>query len=398
MRVVSRLRDLWRRRPAWVQWFTPLGGSVALLGLVSWTLGWYFGWQEFMYIAGAALIVLASAALFTFGRTQLSVRLRLEPKRVVVGDQAVAELTVRNSSSTRMLPVRLEVPVGLGVAHVDVPSLPGHGEIDEIFVIPTSRRCVIDTGPVRSVRGDPLGLLRREVDWTGVEELFVHPRTTRLTGLTAGWLRDLEGQTTKDLSNSDLNFHALREYSPGDDRRHVHWRTSARLGKLMVRQFVDTRRSHLGLLLSTNPADYADADEFELAVSMVASLGLRALADEQTASLVAGDAELPIPTGQKLLDQCARVELGSSTRSLAEVAVASHAVAKKASVVVIAAGSGAGVPAMRIAADRFSRDVRAIGLRAALGQQSSFRPIGGMTVVNASNLDDLTRLMWAVGR
>ena len=62
--------------------------------------------------------------------------------------------------------------------------------------------------------------------------------------------------TTQDLSSSDVSFHALREYVPGDDRRAIHWRTTARTGRFMVRVFEETRRSHLFMLLSVSPDDY----------------------------------------------------------------------------------------------------------------------------------------------
>ena len=113
-------------------------------------------------------------------------------------------------------------------------------------------------------RATPSASPGREVVSGRRVDLYVHPRTTLLPSLTAGWIRDLEGRTTNDLSTSDVAFHTLREYSPGDDRRHIHWRTTARLGTLMVRQFVDTRRSHLGLVLSTDDSDWADDDSFEL--------------------------------------------------------------------------------------------------------------------------------------
>ena len=35
---------------------------------------------------------------------------------------------------------------------------------------------------------------------------------------TVGFIRDIEGATTQDLSSADVSFHALREYVPGDDR------------------------------------------------------------------------------------------------------------------------------------------------------------------------------------
>ena len=89
---------------------------------------------------------------------------------------------------------------------------------------------VIPVGPATSVRGDPIGLIRRQVSWAEQTEVFVHPRTTRLEPFGSGLLRDLEGRTTEDVSMSDLAFHTLREYVPGDDRRYIHWRSSAKVG------------------------------------------------------------------------------------------------------------------------------------------------------------------------
>ena len=128
-------------------------------------------------------------------------------------------------------------------------------EREELFQVPTHRRAVIIAGPARSVRGDQLGLLRRSVEWSEPVELFVHPKTVRLHATAAGLVRDLEGQVSNRITNNDLAFHALRPYVPGDDRRYVHWRTSARIGQLMVRQFQETRRSQIVLALTTRQVE-----------------------------------------------------------------------------------------------------------------------------------------------
>ncbi|NHA00101.1 DUF58 domain-containing protein [Nocardioides sp. W3-2-3] len=104
---------------------------------------------------------------------------------------------------------------------------------------------MLDVGPVVAVRADPLGLLRREAHLSRMDRLYVHPRTLRVEGSAAGLVRDLEGRTVPKVSDNDVSFHALRGYVAGDDRRHIHWKSSAKTGTLMVRQFEETRRSHL---------------------------------------------------------------------------------------------------------------------------------------------------------
>ncbi len=375
---------------------TPLGIATAILGLLGWFLGWRFGWREFMFLAAGCLTLLVVAILLTFGRTEISVDLQLHPKRVTVGQKAVVEVNVRNAGSRRMLPVRLEVPVGLNRARVGVPSLRAGAEWSQDIVLPTSKRDVYKVGPVKSVRSDPLNLIRREVEWTGTEELFVHPITTPLARLSSGWLRDLEGQSTQDISESDLNFHTLRDYVQGDDRRHIHWRSSARLGRWVVRQFVDTRKSHLAILLGTNPADYGDADEFELAISIAASVGLRAFSDGQSVSFISGFDEAPAVTGQGFLDFCSRIQLGDSLLEFREMAARSKRILGKASVLVAISGSGVSSEKIVSGAEIAVSDAFRVCVRAVLGKPSRFMKTEGQVLSEVAALEDFAQVIWAV--
>ncbi len=174
------------------------------------------------------LALVIGVVMLVTGGLDLAVGLELGVQRVVVGDPATAKVAATNTARRRQLPIRLETRIGKGTARLAVPSLTPGASHDELFVIPTKRRSIVPVGPVRSVQGDPLGLVRRETIWTGEEDLYVHPKTVPVSSLTTGWMRDLEGETTNDRSPSDVAFHTLREYVVGDDRRHVHWRTTAR--------------------------------------------------------------------------------------------------------------------------------------------------------------------------
>jgi uncharacterized protein (DUF58 family) len=118
-----------------------------------------------------------------------------------------------------------------------------------------------------------------------------------------GVLRDLEGRTTNDTSLSDLAFQALREYVPGDDQRHIHWGATATRSSLsgstslMVRQFLDTRRTHAGIILDASRGAYADDGEFEVAVQVAASLAQRAVRDKVDLSQASGSLVLTYAKG-----------------------------------------------------------------------------------------------------
>ena len=77
-----------------------------------------------------------------------------------------------------------------------------------------------------------------------------------------------------------VTFHRLREYVIGDDLRKVHWPSTARLGKLVVRQYVDTAQPYTMVLVDLRPEVYSP-DSFEEAIDVAASV---------VASMSAGEA------------------------------------------------------------------------------------------------------------
>lgn len=364
--------------------------------LAAWVAAWRLGWEEWAAFAGIGVVALVLAVPFTLGRMNLSSEVRLEPQRVVVGERAAGELLVQNSTSIRSLPLTVELTVGEGMARFAVPSLAPDGTHDELFTLPTIRRAVLPVGPLSTVRSDPLGLIRRERRWGRIEELFIHPRTHRLDRLGAGFLRDLEGQATTQLSPSDIAFHTLREYVPGDDRRHIHWRSSAKLDKLMVRQFVDTRRSELLLMISEHADDYASADEFELAVSIAASVGLRALRDQQTVTFVGGDRVLPSDTPQSLLDSSSRLQCAARGGDLTRAATVGRRAAPGSTIVMCVSGSRMRDEGLQHSRSVLGGDGSVLALIADEAGSLGRRGVGGIPCLTVPMLDDLERVLGGV--
>ena len=368
---------------------SPFGWAV-LVGIVAaWWTGLVFSWVELLAVAIVATVAMLAAIAFVRGTFRYTVNLDLGQRRVTVGDRAVGTLEVSNQSQRPLLPAVMELPVGAGVASFPVPRLRTGASHEEIFTIPTHRRSVIPVGPVRSVRADPLGLLRREVVWTHPEELFVHPRTKNLSGSSTGFLRDLEGRVTQDISNSDVSFHALRDYVPGDDRRHIHWKTTARTGQLMVRQFEETRRSHLAVVLSTRAEDYAHPDEFELAVSSCGSLGLQAIKEDLGLTVLVNDGSLRGDNRVRLLDDLARVETRSLRTSLVDLARVAGTSVTDASVVALVVGSAVSPTELRAASARLPQDVRVMAIQCVPGSKVSRHRIAELVVLTIGELGDL---------
>lgn len=383
---------------------TALGWSLLALTVLALTAGYVWSWVEAVVAGWTALVLLVVASGYLIGRTAYDVGLSLPANRVVVGDRAPGEVSIRNPLRRRLAGVRVEVPVGQGLAEFAAPSLAAGEEHSDVFVVPTTRRGIVPIGPVRTVRADPIGLLRREVVWAESLDLFVHPRTIAIPSMSTGFVRDLEGSPTRDLTASDIAFHALREYVPGDERRYIHWKSTAKTGSYMVRQFEETRRSHLLVALSLSAADYATEEEFELAVSVTGSLGARAMLDSRTVSVVAS-AETPdfakrmvfsarrlstVNRG-RLLDDLAGVETADAALRLTELARVASDDSAGVSIAFLVCGSTPTASQLRAAAAHFPLGVDVVAIVCDEGTIPSLRRVSDLSVLTIGYLEDLQR-------
>jgi len=374
---------------------TGIGWALVVMCVLAWLLAGRLGWVEMAVLALACLVLLAIAALFMIGRTRIAVTTVVEPPRVTVGQPLTGELRARNDARVPLVSVSLEFPIGEGGVTYDLPTLlPGHDHA-ELFAVPTERRGVIPVGPVRTVRGDPLGLFRREQEWTETTEVFVHPRVTPLEPFGVGLIRDLEGTTAQSTSMSDLAFHALREYVPGDDLRHIHWRSSARHGQLLVRQFLDTRRSHLVVVVDSRPTAYASEDEYETAISIAASLLRRGLLDEYDVSFCSGEARMLRAStaggGRTALDACSRAV--PSGHDLVDMAAQAARLAPDASLAILVSGTHADFLTLQRAAGQFPVEAASAGIRVDAAQRPGLRTTADLPLLTVPRLDALAPVL-----
>jgi Protein of unknown function DUF58 len=373
---------------------TTTGWLIAAVAVAAAAVGLLLGWAELLFLAITLAAAVLIAAGFAIGRSTYAVTIELNPRRVVAGDRALGRMVVANSGRRSLLPTRMELPVGAGVAEFTIPRLSPAEETEELFAVPTSKRALILAGPAVSVRGDQLGLVRRTQSWTDQIELFVHPKTARLRARAHGLVRDLEGQSTTVITNSDLAFHALRPYEPGDDMRHVHWRTSARTGQIMVRQYQETRRSQLLLLQSAESAHYASEDEFELAVSMMASVACQVITEDSAINVAWDRGPLRSRTPMALLDDSCRIERVRGVHpSLREFARRSGARLAVPSLVMIVVGSLADAGELRSISTLFGNDTEVIALRADVGAEARLSKVGAVTVATVTVLRELAPLL-----
>lgn len=298
---------------------TNAGWSVLLLAALSYLVGWYFGWIELIVVFAGCLFAMCIAALFLLRRAHLEADRVVEPARVPVGDTALGSLTIQNVGS-RVTPALSAVDTIAGdPVEIRLPPLAPNERIERTYALPTERRGVVELGPVEISITDPLHLFERTSVSHDQARLYVHPPVVRVLPSSIGTNRDFEGPTSDSSPQGSIAFHTLREYVRGDDLRHIHWRSTARTNKLMVRHYVDNRRPHVVALLNRN-SDNLSRQQFDTAASVVASLCVSAAGADFPASAFAVGFDLGGPLAGRapagLLDRLAEIDLAGGDEQL----------------------------------------------------------------------------------
>lgn len=375
----------------WLGALTPVGWAVIAATLAGAVAALAFGWLEGFIVAVMGLVALVVAVASVASPSPLSVTLRMKNDRIVAGQVAVGRVRVVNESGRRSGSTLVEVTIGRGSGEFLVPPISGNGTWNESFSVMTKRRGVINVGPARTVRMDGLGLLRRVRSWDDPILVHVHPPTVRFSFDATGMQMDVEGVASEKLTSSDVSFHALRDYEPGDDRRAVHWPSTARFGRLIVRQFEETHRSHHMVLLDTR-VDAWDRRSFETAVSVAASLALAGSGEARTVSMHTADEWIPTGSPMAMLDALSEME--TSTRS--EFAgIVRRCIMERGGISVLSIVVGAGVDDEEAArlANIAPVDVIVSVIRVVPGRARRRRKITRGVIIDCPSLEDLPMLV-----
>ncbi len=397
------LGGVWEQARAVV---TPAGWAALVWTVTGVALGLVFGWGEFLIGALVAGVLLLLAIPFLVGREAYEVDFQLSHDAVVAGEDAEGEIVVRNSQARLALPGRVDVPVGHGLVDFHVPLLRRGSQHRESIVIPAPHRGVIDVGPATTTRTDPLHLLQREFHWADVKTLYIHPVTIAIPSTSRGFIRDLEGRTTRILTNEDIAFHAVREYARGDAQRQIHWKSTAKTGTLMVRQFEETRRSTISLVLDLEAASYVSEIEFEMAVSAVGSLAVRAIRDGRDVDVVVSG-EVPefarasvrslrhlrVVSPRALLDELADVDSATTVMPLPTLTRMLAESSSNTSLAFLVTGAAVALPQLQSAALAFPSDVAVAAIVCDPSSEPSLHALGRTRVLSLGVLDDLRQLL-----
>jgi uncharacterized protein (DUF58 family) len=216
----------------------PIG--ILVLALLSYLAAQGTGIRLFFHLFYLLLALLALSYLWAWSNLHgLRVERETFTQRSQVGDEARERITVRNLWGIPKLWVELR----------DHSDMPNHGNGFVTYLPAHERRrwsartlCTMrgkfTLGPATLISGDPFGIFRLEQPVAGTNEVLVYPRTTPLPGFSLPSAELPGGQDVKSRAfHVTPNVSTIRDYQPGDSFNRIHWRSTARIGQLMVKEF-----------------------------------------------------------------------------------------------------------------------------------------------------------------
>lgn len=286
--------------------------AAALVGLAV-VLAWAFGERSLNAVAAPTLAALVVAGIAVWRTDRPTVEYDA-PRPGFPGEERTLEFTIEGEG---LATVRQPLPEGLTARPVNVAvSLPRDFE----QALTLEARGVYEIGPPDIRQRDPLGLVERRADVSASVALVVYPQVYALADSTLGGL--LSDPATAERQE----FDRLREYTPGDPLRNVHWKSSAKRDDFLVMEFAPTERTETVHLVAGAEEGHADrmAAAAATVVSAALEAGLRVELTTPDGHLPAGSGDTHRENVMRLLAQSGDGAVTQSDRAVADVVVSAR--------------------------------------------------------------------------
>lgn len=285
------------------------GGIALLAGLV-------VGQLELVGVGVLLTTVPLFSALTVIGAVHRVVHSRtVQPSRVPAGHDARVMVRVGNSSASWPVGsvfVEDSLPVPLGSEpRYFVGHLGPRAVRDLTYLVRPAVRGRYPVGPLRVSVSDPLGCVRVTRSVGAPSTLLVTPRTVPLW--EAGGTDGPQGEDSplRSIVGVGEQDPVPREYQHGDELRRVHWRSTAKQGRLMVRRDEQHRREHSVILLDTRATAHRGQGQhgsLETAVGVAASVAIHLIDRQHELRLHTERGQVQSTTASDVLDGLAVTE------------------------------------------------------------------------------------------
>ena len=292
------------------------GSYLPLISGVILFIGVILNQIPLLLIAFLLLLVWGTTRLWErYALTRIEYHRHLSSKRAFFGEELLLELEVANRKPLPLPWVEIddEIPEEITflkgkttqshkVTRVHLTSLLSLGwyhRVRRLYPIRCDQRGYFTFGPTRICSGDLFGFSRQEIEVSDLDRLIVYPRIVPVErrGIPSkqpfGDIR-----TRRHIFQDPVLTMGVRDYHFGDSLKRIHWKTTARLGKLQTKVFEPTTSVDMGIFLDVRtvqpPGWGLVAQSLELVVMAAASIASHAMSNGYRVGLYANQRRQPI--------------------------------------------------------------------------------------------------------
>jgi len=397
----------------------------AFAAVVFWAVGAMNDATVMYVLAGVCLaVILTSYLLAQLAMARLRPELSLPPGPAHAGAPIRPRLTVRSVGSITVGSAEVAVSArnltveGSDVARrVLLPPMPPGAELETPLELSPPTRGRYALGPPVLIDSDPIGMFEPHRAFGEPIEIVAFPRTYELPRVAAwdtGYGRQFA--RARQMRRDQGEFRGIREHTPGDDLRHVHWKVTAHVGELAVKEYEPLRHDLISIHLDLSGANHYGVGELstlETTVSAAASIARAGLAEQRSVA-VHGDS-LPAELGrggggqaqmQRIMVSLAEVRAAGAHSFAAALARQLRSVPRGATIFVITtaaedalarvltAGSGtaSGVTLLIVEGDLAAADDRFVVVPRRVGEMALGAGIAVGTLRSAANVAEALTL------
>lgn len=244
-------------------------------------------------------ILLAAMGMASASLLGIKIRRSLANTEINLGEAVDAWLTIENQKGLPALWTfwqdHIDANLDVEGAACHYKTFPPNQSHELKYRLHSTRRGLFRVGPTVVETSGPLGLVRRFLVGHSVDFITVLPRVVSIRkGLAQGQRPVHQVPRRRSIFEDPSRFMGMREYRPGDSMRRIHWRATARSGKIQVKLFEPSVLTGLLLAVDMGLGSYPQTRTkpkeidplLELTITAAASLGEYVLAGDQRVGLI----------------------------------------------------------------------------------------------------------------
>ncbi len=175
--------------------------------------------------------------------------------RQQVGQYFTEKYEISNQKILPILWITIEDKSGLSSENEKrmIAWIPGNSKKNFINQSILDKRGVFTLGPTQVVSGDPFGIFVQTITYQSNDKLVVIPTYEKIQSFPEPF-SSLTGGAARKSRDTEVSPYAvsIREFYPGDPLRRIDWKSTARLDKLMVKEFEEDPQAIVWIFLDGN--------------------------------------------------------------------------------------------------------------------------------------------------